>query len=394
MLTRVILVHDFLLRFGGAEQVLKTFHGRYPEAPIFTLAADPMVLKKYFPHAHIHTSWLQSVPSFLRRVPTLAPFIPMAVESLVLPPCDLVISSAGFVKGVLTKPETIHISYVHAPVRYLWDAAHEYLGERRISGLRATAARSLFHYLRLWDRRASERAEILVANSRTTQRRIAKYYRRHAAVIYPPVRALESGFEIQSFDKLRIYPEPSRGAKFEIPSDPYDLIVSTLRDFKRIDLAVTAYTRIKRRLVVVGEGPILPRLERLAGPTVQFLGWQPEAIVSALLSQAKTFILPAAEDFGIAAVEAMRFGVPVLALRAGGATETVLEGVTGEFFDAPVAEVLLAGLRRLEQNRARYSPLIIRQHAERFSGDRFIAEWDKVVDEAMTRRAGSPAMVR
>ncbi len=370
-LTRVALVHDFLLRFGGAEQVLRVLHEHYPDAPIFTLAADPNVVREHFPDARIRTSWLQSVPKSLRTVPTLAVLVPTAVESLVLPDADLVISSAGFAKGVLTKPGTIHISYVHSPVRYLWDWTHEYLGERRLTGFRAAAARGLFHYLRLWDRRASERVNALIANSRTTQARIAKYYRRRAPVIYPPVRALGSDFGF-------------RNSTFEIPPEPYDLIVSPLRSFKRLNIAVAAYTRIKRRLVVVGEGPELPALRRIAGPTVEFLGWQPDSVVAILLARAKTFVLPAQEDFGIAAVEAMRVGVPVLALRAGGATETVLEGVTGEFFDAPLVEVLLAGLRRLEQNRARYSPAMIRSHAQRFSESRFIAEWDTLIDGVMT----------
>lgn len=382
MRSRIALAHDFLLRFGGAERVLRVLHEHYPDAPIVTLAADPTLVREHFPDARIHTSWLQSVPKLLRSVPALAPLIPTAVESLMLPDCDLVISSAGFTKGVLTKPGTVHVSYIHSPVRYLWDWTHEYLDERRLVGFRAAAARGLFHYLRLWDRRASERVNVLVANSRTTQARIAKYYRRHAPVIYPPVRPLGLGFKIQNpKSPVGDLGSPLRNSKFEIPSEPYDLIVSPLRPFKRLDIAVAAYTRIKRRLVVVGEGPALPTLRRMAGPFVTFLGWQPDATIAFLLARAQTFVLPAQEDFGIAAVEAMRAGVPVLAYRAGGATETVLEGVTGEFFDDQTPEVLLAGLRRLDQNRLRYDAAVIRRNAQRFSEERFLAAWDQLITE-------------
>lgn len=377
---RLVLVHDFLLRFGGAERVLRVLHEHYPEAPIYTLAADPVLVREHFPNARIHTSWLQSIPKSLRSVPAIALLIPTAVESLVLPDCDLVVSSAGFTKGVLTKPGTVHVSYIHSPVRYLWDWTHEYLGERGLTGFRAAAARGLFHYLRLWDRRASERVNVLVANSRTTQARIAKYYRRHAPVIYPPVRPLRSTFHAPH-------------STFNIPQQ-YDLIVSPLRPFKRIDIAVAAYTRINRRLVVVGEGPSLPALRRMAGPTITFLGWQPDATVASILTRTQTFVLPAQEDFGIAAVEAMLAGVPALAYRSAGATETVLEGVTGEFFDDQTPEVLLAGLRRLDQNRLRYDAAVIRRNAQRFSEEYFLAAWDRLVDDVLAHRTLDAAMVR
>ncbi|MBI3305322.1 glycosyltransferase [Candidatus Parcubacteria bacterium] len=331
---RIVLAHDFLNRFGGAERVLQVLHERLPEAPIYTLAADPRILVEHFPRARVYTSWLQNVPAILQ-----APLIPTAVESIVLPEAELVVSSAGFMKGLITKPGVRHVSYVHSPVRYLWDWTHEYLLERGVTGVRAKAARVIFHYLRLWDFQAAQRPELLIANSKTTQARIAKYYRRHAPIIYPPVRQLGAAHD----------PRPS---SFVIPSH-YDLIVSPLRHFKRIDIAVSAYTRIRRRLTVVGEGPALAHLKKLAGPTIRFLGWQPDHVVAYLLQHARTFVLPAAEDFGMAAVEAMLTGSPVLALRAGGATETVREGVTGEFFDDPSPEVLLAGLRRLEHNRSR-----------------------------------------
>ncbi len=358
---KIALVHDYLIRFGGAERVflslLKIFH----QADVYTLLYDPKRMGSYFSRQKVHTSFLQKTPFSLKKYRYLLPLIPSAVESLDLREYDLVISSSNaFIKGLILRPKTVHVCYCHNPARFLWDYSLKY------DGRPACLRKIIFHYLRIWDRAAAHRVDYFVANSYTTAQRIEKFYRKKAEVIYPPV-ALSS-----------------RPEKF-FSSGDYFLIVSQLTPYKRIDLAIDAFNKLDLPLVIIGQGRNRKKLEKMAGPKVRFLGWQPDEVVRRYYQNCLAFIFPGEDDFGIAPVEAMGFGKPVLAFRRGGASETVVEGITGEFFDDPAPESLADGVRRLLWGYQKYDPLTIRKRAEKFSAEKFERSIKEFVIKALER---------
>jgi glycosyltransferase involved in cell wall biosynthesis len=353
----IAFVHDYLQYPGGAERVLSLMRTLYPEAPVFTLLYDEKRMEKFFPKELVVPSFLQRLPGFLRSNPRyLAPLLPIAVESFDLRDFPVVISSSSaFAKGVITRAHTLHICYCHTPARYLWDFTNEYRVDTREKRFFAAPVKIIQHYLRLWDRVASERVHYYIANSKAVAARIKKYYRREATVIYPPVNV--SSYSVSRAD------------------GGYYLIVSRLVPYKRVDLAVAAFNKLQLPLVVAGDGPERKKLAGLAGKTVSFVGEVTEKKKHDLIERCSAFIFPGEDDFGIAPVEAMAAGKPVLALRRGGAVETVAEGVSGEFFDDPVPEVLADGVRRLRENRKQYSPELIRRRAEAYSSERFLKEF-------------------
>lgn len=354
---KIALVHDFLTRFGGAEQVLKELIRMYPGAPIFTLLADKKFTDEFFPGVKIETSFVQKFPMFLRkRVKYLAPIFCVAVESFDLSDFDLVISSSSaFAKGVILKPRTIHVSYCHSPMRYVWDYSFDYLKDQKPGFFKSKLIKLASHYLRLWDFSASQRVDFFIANSKSTQARISKYYQKSVPVVYPPVTMASFG-------------------DFKNDVQDYFLIVSQLTPYKKIDLAVEAFNKLKLPLIIVGDGPERERLQRLAESNIMFLGWQTQEAIQGYYKRCLAFLMPGEDDFGIAMVEAMSYGKPVLAFKKGGAEEIILEGMTGEFFQAPLPEILADGVRRLKENYANYSPLVIRKRAEKFSEEKFREE--------------------
>jgi len=367
---KIALVHDYLIRFGGAERVFLSLKKIFPQAEIYTLLYDQEKMGEYFSNIKVQTSFLQKFPKFWRkRQKYLLPFIPMAVETIDLRDFDLVISSSNsFIKGIITRPHTIHISYCHSPMRFGWDAYVGYLQDQRKGFLTKIAIRLMMHYIRLWDRSAANRVDYFMANSKTTAQRIKKYYGRQAKVIYPPVNVSPESNS----------PRPSS-------TKEYFLIVSQLTPYKRIDLAIDAFNKLELPLVIIGEGRDKKRLQKMARSNVKFLGWQSDEAVRQYFQSCAAFIFPGEDDFGIAPVEAMSFSKPVLAYRKGGATETILEGITGEFFDDPATESLADGIRRLRLNLNNYSPLVIKKRAEKFSQERFEREIKEFVIEVVEK---------
>lgn len=363
---RVALVHDYLLRMGGAERVLLKLREIFPEAPIYTLLYDDKKMWRQVVGSEIRPSFLQKLPKFVKKNHKyLLPFLPIAAETFDLRDFDLVISSSGaFAKSIVTRPGTTHLCYCHCPSRFLWDWSHGYIKEQSVGPVRSVLARMFVHYLRIWDKSSSKRVDCYIANSKVTAAKLKKYYRQKSFVIYPPVKLPE-------FAEIRLSPD----RRSQASAGEHCLIISQLTPYKRIDLAVEAFNRLKLPLIVIGEGPQRPRLKAMAGPTVKILGWLSDEERNKYLRDCAAFIFPGEDDFGIAAVEAMGWGKPVLAYRAGGACETVLEGITGEFFDDATAEALADGVRRLRQNLPNYSPLVIRKWAERFSEERFAREF-------------------
>jgi len=357
---RIALIHDYLISFGGAEKTFKVLTELFPQAEVYALFYDPKIKKKFFAKTEIKTSFLQKFPAVLRKkYQLLLPFLPIAAETLDFREFDIVISSSfSFAKGIVTRPKTIHICYCYSPIRYLWDTPRSCF---------------LLHYFRIWDRQASERVDHFIAISKTVQKRIKKYYKRDSIVIYPPV----------IFG--RATSENRRRTSENASENEFYLIVSQLRKYKRIDLAVEAFNKLGLELVIIGKGPERKRLQRKARKNIKFLGWQPDSIVNKYYKNCTAFIFPGEDDFGIAPVEAMSWGKPVLAFRKGGATETVIEGKTGEFFDWQHPAVLADGIRRLRQNLPEYNPKFISIHAKKFSRERFEKEFKNFINKIVNK---------
>lgn len=376
---RVAIVHDFLVQRGGAERVLKELSDMYPEAPIFTLLYDEEKMQGMFDGKMICPSYLQSFPKFLRRnYHWLLPFFPVIPETFDLREYDLVISSSGaWSKGIVTKLDTIHIAYLHSPMRWVWDYNERYVRENKKTRF-GFFLRFIFNYLRIWDRLAADRPDYLIANSRYTQQRVSKYYRRESEVIYPPVN-MEHGtwsMEQKNADTNKLV---------KLKAESYFLVVSRLSSYKKVDVVVEAFNKLGLPLVVIGIGEQEKYLKSIAKENIHILGWQSDEVTGKYYQNAKAFIFPCEDDFGIAPVEAMQCGVAVIALRKGGVMETVQEGVTGEFFDAQTPEVLADGVRRFLDNEKNYDKELIKKRGEEFSRERFRTEFKKFVDEKMVK---------
>jgi len=351
---RVALVHDWLDTLGGADRVLIELHRMFPEAPIYTLFARKSFVEQYFPGATIYTSWLQNVP--WRRNAAFAMLMASAMESFDLSEYDLVISSSSvFAKGLVLKPKTRHICYCYSPAREAWDRAH--------------ASRGLFsslgkHVFRLWDRSTVSRVDRFVAISSHVQNRIKKFYQRDSTVVHPPLTVGSADNPID------------RG---------YYLIVSRLYRHKNITVAIEAFNKLGYTLHIVGEGPHKEHLKSISGTNIHFLGFLNERDLSEQYRNARAFIMPQEEDFGLTPIEAMAHGKPVIALRKGGALESIKEGITGEFFDDPIPEALSDAVRRF--NNTRYDPSVIESHVQRFSVDRFRTELLSIIHETLAHHA-------
>ena len=364
----VALVHDWLATYGGAERVLETMLELYPDSPVFTLVYDTDGFRAGpIANARIRSSFISRMPWAKKKYRSYLPLMPVAIEQFSLEGSDVVISSSHAVaKGVITRADQLHISYVHTPIRYAWDLQNQYLREAGMErGLKGALARWLLHYIRNWDVASANRVDVFVANSRYVARRIWKTYRRKAKVIYPPV------------DVERFTPRSDR--------EDFYLALSRLVPYKKMDLIVSAFTRIGRPLVVIGDGPDFAKIKRLAGANVKLLGHQPDEVVRDHMERCKAFVFAADEDFGIAPVEAQAAGAPVIAFGKGGVTETVIPGKTGLFFGAQEEKSLAEAVSRFEQGSWRFDVQAIRENAERFSKQRFLAEFSELVESSWSR---------
>lgn len=360
---KIAIVHDHLAQTGGAERVVAAMHGIWPDAPIYTAVYDKEATHSIFGSADIRTSFLQRWATNPRIFRMAMPLYPFAFEQFDLRGYDVVLStSAGFAHGVVTQPETCHISYCHTPPRFAW-RYHDFIS-RGDGPARSRALPWLMHYLRLWDQAAAQRVDHFLANSHNVSRRIRKFYRRPSEVLHPPVEA----------DRFFVA---------DVPRADYFLIVSRLVGYKCLDVAIEACSRLNLPLKVVGGGPDEARLKALAGPTVEFLGKRSDTEIADLYAHCRAFLFPGEEDFGIAPLEAMASGRPVIALRAGGALETVMEGETGLFFDQCTPELLMGAL--IEYPSLRFAPHTIAAHARRFDLSVFQASLAHFVEEAYAR---------
>ncbi|MBI4122533.1 MAG: glycosyltransferase [Parcubacteria group bacterium] len=355
---RVALVHDHLNQIGGAERVLLAMHRLWPDSPLFTLAHDPKKIADFFDDLEIRTSFIQKLPLSRSHLRWYLAFMPAAIESFDVSEYDVILSSASaFGKGVIAPPRSLHICYCHTPTRYLWSDAHTYVEEVGGGGIIRRLLPIVLNRLRMWDQLASARVDHFIANSRFVAGRIARYYNRGSTVIYPPV-------DVANYPMLS--------------SRPHYALVSRLRPYKRVDIAIRAFNRLRMPLLIVGDGEELPRLRKLAGPSITFLGSLPEREKKRVLASARAFLHPQEEDFGISAIEAMAAGTPVIAYGAGGALETVTEGETGLFFEEQTWQSLADAVIR--SRRISFDAERIRDHAEQFSEERFRREMRSFVE--------------
>ena len=366
---KVALVHDFLNQCGGAEKVLLVLAEMFPEAPIYTLLYDKEKMRGMFSKRKIRTSFLQKFPRFLRRRPKwLLPFLPVAPETFDLREFDLVISSSGaWSKGLVTRLNTIHIAYIHSPMRFIWDYSDKYLKDERHEKL-GFLVRPFLSYLRLWDKLAADRPEHLIANSKYTRDRIAKYYRRESEIIFPPVDIAPRRDEAMP----RLY-----------DGDKYFLIVSRLSAYKKIDKAIEAFNQLGLPLVVVGIGKQEKYLKSIAKSNIKFLGFVSDEKMPEIYAKARAFIFPGVDDFGIAPAEATAYGIPVLAVGRGGVQEIVEEGKTGEFFANATPEALAETVKKFVEKEGSYDRECISKSVERFSKERFVREMEEYIKNVL-----------
>jgi glycosyltransferase involved in cell wall biosynthesis len=362
---RVGLVHDWLPVYAGAERVLEQMIHAFPESVLYSLIDFLPDDQRAFLQGHsVETSFIQRLPFAKRFYRQYLPLAPLAIEQFDLSDHDVVVSSSYAVaKGVLTRADQLHISYVHSPIRYAWDLYHEYMTQGDLGWLRGLFARLVLHYIRLYDATTAPRVDLFVANSQHVARRIWKTYRRPAQVIYPPV----------DIDRFTLQDK----------KDDYYLTMSRLVPYKRIDLIVQAFSEMPdKELVVIGDGPEYEAIERLAGRNVTMLGYQPDDAVAYYMERARAFVFAAEEDFGIVPVEAQACGTPVIAYGRGGIQETVVPGKTGLFFPEQTVEHLKEAVDEFEQIRDRLNPEDIRAQAEQFAVPVFRAAFSRLVHRA------------
>lgn len=352
-MSRIALVHDNFAQMGGAEKVAESLYKILPEADLHSTLAAREKLSSVLRQADIRTTWMQNLPSVGRYYRHYFMLYPFAVEGMDLSSYDLIVSSCfGYAKGVKRNPNAVHVSYCHTPMRWVW-RYEDYAARERFDGVKRLVLPALLAGLKQWDIRAARRPDYFIANSNVVAQRIKEIYQRDAIVIPPPI------------DVNRFKPGNEQ--------QDYYLVLSRLVAYKRIDLAIEACNKLKRNLVIIGDGPDRKRLESLAGPTVMLMGRQPDDVVEKMVSRCRALLFPGEEDFGMVPLEVNAAGRPVIAYRGGGAVETVIEGETGVFFDLPTGQSLAGAIQEFESYS--WDQTTLRRHAEKYDHQVFAARF-------------------
>ena len=363
---RIAIVHYWLVAMRGGEKVIEALCKKYPDADIFTHVYDASSVSKLISNHKISTSFISRLPRAAKLYRSYLPLMPLALEQLDLRGYDLIISSeSGPAKGIIPPANACHICYCHSPMRYIWNMFHDY--RERSGVITRMMMPPLSHYMRNWDAVSSMRVHHFAANSRTVANRLKTYYQRDAEVIFPPV-------DTKAFHAV--------GAA-EIGN--YYLMVGELVGYKRPDLAVEAFNRMGKNLVIIGGGEMLQSIRKIAGPTVTVMGSRPFDDLKHHYARCKALIFPGEEDFGIVPVEAMASGRPVIAYGRGGATETVLDEQTGLFFEEQSVDAIIDAVERLEG--VEIDPDAIVAHASSFGEDVFSDRMTSFVDRCLSARS-------
>lgn len=358
-MTKLALVHDYFIQMGGAERVAEELHSMFPASPMFTTVDLRRRLPENLKNSKVCTSWMQHLPINLKNYRKYFLVYPFAVESLDLSSYDLILSSStGFAKGVKKRASAVHINYCHAPMRWVW-RYEDYAAREAFDALKRKTLPFLLAGLKRWDLRAARQPDYFIANSNVIAKRIKQCYGREATVIPPPI-------DVERFS-------------IDEPDEDYYLLLSRLAPYKRLDLAIEACKKLDRPLVVIGDGTARRQLEKIAGPKTRFLGRQPDAVVSQYAGRCRALIFPGEEDFGMTPLEINASGRPVVAYRAGGATETVISGETGVFFEKQTVDSLIQGIDEFEE--LSWNRRALRRHAEKFNRQVFASRIGSFLNE-------------
>lgn len=361
---RTALVHDWLNQIGGAEDVLETFVGLYPEAPIHTSLYWRDHMPEHWRQWDIHTSFINRLPFAKRNQQLYFPLYPLAFEQFDFRSYDLVLSNkSGFCHGIITGPETVHICYCLTPTRYVW-RYHQYAEQEDLGRMVRAIMPPFLVTLRQWDRLAADRVDHFIAISENIRQRIAKVYRRDSTIIYPPV------------DTNRFAPSSQ--------IEDYYLIVGRLVPYRRIDILIEAFNKLQRPLLIAGDGRDRARLESLADANIQFLGYVPDEDLPDLLSRCRAFMWPGEEDFGITPIQAMAAGRPVIAYAAGGALETVVPGLTGILFHEQTPAAIVEAVESFEPSSVEVQGIC--DFAKQFDTEVFKHKISRFIDEKVGER--------
>lgn len=357
---KIALIHDYLVQYGGAERVLECFVELFPDAPIYTLIYDKKAMHGVFADKNIKTSFLQKIPFAPGNHRLLPSLMPIATEQFDFSDYDIVLSdSSSYMKGVITSPKTLHLSYIHTPMRYAWDDCQKYTQDFYFPNFIKKLVPFAMNYIRLWDRLAAERPDKIICNSNFVARRIKKYYRRESTVIYPPV----------NFNNFYISEK----------KEPYFLMVGRLLAYKRFDIAIEAFNKLGLKLKIIGRGPEMKRLKKMARENIEFLGRVSEKRLAKYYSECQAFIFPQEEDFGIVAIEAMASGCPLIAYYGGDIPEHLEERKSGVFFYQQTAEDIFEAVKKFRD--LEFNPNYIRDQARKFDKSVFKARIKAYVEE-------------
>jgi len=361
---KVAIIHYWLVGMRGGEKVVESLCDLYPEADIYCHVYDPLCISNEIRNHKIKTTFIHKLPFAKRYYQLYLPLMPLALEQLDLREYDLVISSeSGPAKGVIVGPDTLHICYCHSPMRYVWDMYQQYYKSAGI--FKKLLMVPLMHYIRIWDRSSSKSVDHYIANSEFVARRIEKYYRRKSTVINPPVDT----------------------TKFTISNniDDHYLMVGQLVRYKRADLAVEAFNKNGKQLVIIGEGEQFNELKQMAKSNIKILGNQSFDVIKEYYSACKALIFPGIEDFGIVPLEAMASGRPVIAYNHGGALETVCSGVTGIFFTEQTPQSLNKAIEEFELREKEFRPQDIRDYAKKYDKEIFKLKMKDYIQKCLER---------
>ena len=361
---KIALVHDYLVQNGGAEKVLEAFAELFPYAPIYTLIYSQELMHGNFSDKKIKTSFLQKIPFAAGRHRIFPQFMPFAIEQFDFSDYDVVLSdSSSFAKGAITGPETLHICYMHTPMRFAWDDCQKYNRDFYFPSWIKKLVPFAMNYIRLWDRVSADRPDKIIANSNFIARRIKKYYGRDSLVINPPV-------DVGRF-------------KISREKENYFLAAGRLMAYKRFDIVVEAFNKLNLSLKIIGRGPEMKRLKKMARPNIEFLGRVDDEELARHFSRCQGFVFPQEEDFGIMAIEVMASGTPLIAYRGGDIPEHMEEGKTGLFFENQTAEDIISAVQKFKNSD--YDPEYIQRSVLKFDKSAFKAKIKEYIERELEK---------